>query len=127
MQDDEPHALPHALGHALDHGIVNPAMVTMPPPQQHIGAGQPFRAQAMLRLLQCRGGNGEARIVAQQIGNRLVHAIGIERRNGGTAALVNIFAPDNSTDRHPHLPRQYTDFSGTKRTAPLAALVAIAA
>ena len=100
MQKNRPHARPDRVADHLGHGIRHIAMRGMAPPQQDIGLRQPFRRDAMVRLLQRCGFGADRRVCVQRIGNRLMHAARVDLRHGLVLAFVKVLAPDQSPDRH---------------------------
>ncbi|MNL24963.1 hypothetical protein D3C87_1464190 [compost metagenome] len=100
MQHDQAHALPDMFHHALDDDIVDLVMRSVTPPDQHIGLGQNSLGQAVFGLLQRRGLGGNIAVLLEQRGNLVVHAVGVVLGNGLVLLLVDVFAPDQGTDRH---------------------------
>ncbi|MNT22651.1 hypothetical protein D3C72_1580430 [compost metagenome] len=100
MQHDQAHAFPDALGDALDDLVLDLAMGGMAPPDQHVGIGKRLDGAAMLGLLQRRGLGDDVAVFGQQARNLVVHAGGIIVGNDLVLLLVDVFAPDQGTDRH---------------------------
>ncbi len=100
MQHEQAHAFPDAPGDTLDDHVGDGAMILVAPPGQDIGLGKPGFAQPMLRLLQRRRRRRDGGITVQRIGNRRVHALGVDAADDLIGILVDVFTPHNGANGH---------------------------
>ncbi len=100
MQHDKAHSLPDSLRHAIDHRILNAVVRTVAPPKQHVGRGQDFGRQAMLRLFK-RGRanfNGRAESGGKCFRDRAMNSLRINRLDLGLRSLVDEFVPNRDAN-----------------------------
>ncbi|MNC54867.1 hypothetical protein D3C75_1043640 [compost metagenome] len=65
----------------------------MPPPQQHIRAGQPLLRQTVLQLIQSRRHNLQILLYAQSVRQRPMNSLGIYAPHLFACLLVPVFVP----------------------------------
>ena len=93
---------------ALDHGVVDLVVGQVTPPGQHVRLGEDRVGQAVLRFVERRRANVEAR-GAQAVGDDVVDAIGIDRPDRLVGALVAVFVPDRDPRGHAAIPGRTTE------------------
>ncbi|MNV82077.1 hypothetical protein D3C71_1757900 [compost metagenome] len=104
MQNDQPHAFPHTPGYALHDLVTDRTVILVPPPQKHVGVGQPLLGQAMFRLLQRRRRRLDRNVRVQRRRDGVVHPVRIDAPDHLIGLLMDILAPYDCFDRHGHSP-----------------------
>src|SRR5690606_36756575 len=85
---------------APDHRIVHLVVGGVAPPDQHVGLAQRLFGAAMFGLLQRRGPDADIGVLAQQGRKLVMHPLGVVFGNGPILLFMDVFAPDQGTDRH---------------------------
>jgi hypothetical protein len=87
--------------HPIHHRVVHGFVARMPPPEEHIGVGQPLLGESVLGVVERRRvhhGVG-AEDGPQACGDRLVHAVGVQALRRLVVLLVVVLAPHQDLHR----------------------------
>ena len=104
MQHDQAHAFPDTPGDALDDLVIDPAMILVTPPDQHVGFVKTRLRQAMVVLLHRRRRSRNRAVGVQCVGDRVVHPLGIDFGDDLVGALMDVLAPNHCPDGHVQSP-----------------------
>ena len=89
------------LVHPLDDLVGDVAVGGVAPPDQDVGVGEHLFGETVLGLGERgRADDGPvAQVLGDPLGDRGVHAVGVDRRHVGLDLLVDVLAPDQDADR----------------------------
>jgi hypothetical protein len=104
VQHQQAHAFEHALVHALNDAFFHLAVRAVAPPGEHVGGFEHLFCEAVVGLLQSGGGDFKIALLAQRVGDALVHAVRVDAADVFVFLFVDVFAPDGDAQFLAHEP-----------------------
>jgi hypothetical protein len=98
VQGDETHAIEDPVLYLIDDVVLHLVVRAMPPPDQDVGLVKNIAPEAVLFLVESRGLDIHVRLFFQEISNRVVNSLGIDRLDEARLDLVAILVPDGYLD-----------------------------